>query len=50
MRGEGSAPEITVATGKEAREPKTYILLVVRLNYRATQSRASVESNDLAAN
>ena len=29
MRGEGRSPKITVATGKEAKEPKTYILLVV---------------------
>ena len=42
MRGEGSAREITLATGKEAREPKTHILLVVRLNHWATQSRDSV--------
>ena len=26
VRGEGRSPEIAVATGKEAREPKTYIL------------------------
>ena len=29
LGGEGRFLEITVATGKEAREPKTYILLVV---------------------
>ena len=29
MRGEGRSLEITVATGKKTREPKTYILLVV---------------------
>ena len=29
VRGEGSALEITVATGNEAREPKTYLLFVV---------------------
>ena len=30
VRGEGRCPKITVATGREAREPKTYILLVRR--------------------
>ena len=30
MRGDGGSPEITVvATGKEAREPKTYLQQVV---------------------
>ena len=29
MLGEGRSPEITVATRKEAKEPKTYIMLVV---------------------
>ena len=41
MRGEGGSPEITVATGKEASEPKTYI----RLQRHATQ-----ESDGLADN
>ena len=39
VRSEGGSPEITDATGKEAREPKTYLLYVRRakpLDYSPT--------------
>ena len=47
--GEGSAPEITVATGKEVREPKTHISFVVGKTI-GLLSHVTDWSNGLAAN
>ena len=49
MRGEGGSLEITVATGKEAREPKTYFLLVVGQTI-VLLSHVTQLSNGLAVN
>ena len=49
MRGEGGSLEITVATGKEDREPKTYILVVVGQTNELL-SHVTQESNGLAVN
>ena len=47
VRGEGGSPEITVATGKEAREPETHLLLVAGQTI-GLLSHVTEQSNGLA--